>query len=83
MVFEIQYSDNYVKEAKTLKSLLELSYETVRLRKTVQDNILQLVLRTNEPSHTYFSKKGIDLLFKDLSRGINTEIKIIKKIMIS
>lgn len=83
MVFEIQYSDGYVKKAETLKFFLELSHETVRLRKAVQGNIsqLQLILRTNESSHANLGKKGIDLLFKDLSTKINTEIEIIKNMV--
>jgi len=84
MVFEIQYTDDHVKEAKTLKFLLELSsktVKTVRLRK--QDNILQLVLRTMDgPTYTY-RKEGLNLLLKDLSTEINTEINLIKKCMIS
>jgi hypothetical protein len=86
MVFEIQYSDGYVKKAETLKFLLKLSFKkvkVVKLIRNVQDNIFQLVLRTNKTSHSTYSKKGLNLLLQNLSTDINKEIEIIKEIMIS
>ena len=101
MFFEIQYTDDHVKETITLKFLLELSSKTaktVRLKAGKQDSFLQLVLRTNGLSHSYgdassfkrsngpshrYGKEDMRLLLSDLIFSLNTEMKMIKKCMIS